>query len=147
MLRIWNLNPLFCLGQKTFLRWLVLFLLIILCFTDLNDPVYASTKAGENKQEFKITNPQIELTDEERAYLKKNPKSSIAMLEKWSPFSFKDKGTLKGFSVDLIHLIEKKTGLTIELVPDNWPNCLTKFKLRKVDIIDGAKTILKFRNI
>ena len=52
------------------------------------------------------------------------------------PFSFKDNGNVSGFSYDYINLIIKKSGLKIKIEMDNWSNTLSKFKNKKIDLID-----------
>ena len=65
------------------------------------------------------------------------------------PFSFMDKGKLTGFSSDYLNLIKKKSGLKITTEVDSWSNTLTKFKAKKIDLIDlisYSKNREKFTN-
>ena len=79
----------------------------------------------------------LRLSDEEQMYVKNNPKASIAFMSEFEPFSYIIDGKLHGFSVNLIKLIENKTGLSFTKVPGLWPDNLAKFKAGKIDIIDS----------
>ncbi len=61
---------------------------------------------------------------------------TLGMIVDYYPFSFKDNGTITGFSYDYINLIMKKSGLNIKIEMDNWSNTLNKFKNKQIDMID-----------
>ncbi len=53
----------------------------------------------------------VELTAEERAWIKANPTLRVANEMDWPPFDFAEDGEPRGYSIDLINLIGEKTGL------------------------------------
>ncbi|MBF0225165.1 MAG: transporter substrate-binding domain-containing protein [Desulfobacterales bacterium] len=82
-------------------------------------------------------NPNIVFKDEEKAFIAANNIILIAVISDWMPFTYVEDGVVKGFSVDLIQMIAKKTGLKIKIVVDTWSNNLSNFKAKKVDMIDS----------
>jgi ABC-type amino acid transport substrate-binding protein len=60
--------------------------------------------------------PEINLTVEERAWLKAHPKIVLGLDAGWKTAARVDKdGVLTGYSVDFVQLINKKTGTNIQL--------------------------------
>ena len=77
----------------------------------------------------------LKFTDEEKAYIQKNPIVTIGSSDSYSPFSFLNNGRKEGFTQDLIDLIAKKSGLTFQRVDGTWPELFESFKASKIDII------------
>jgi len=62
-------------------------------------------------------------------------KLKVAVTPYWPPFNFKDKGVLKGISIDFWNLIAKKGGLKYDyVVIKSWNNVLKGIKNGKYDI-------------
>jgi len=99
------------------------------------DTSYSKERLGQKTSLAEKTKAQ--LTTEEKLYIKDNPQISIAMIEDFIPFSFIENKELKGYSVDLIQLIGDKIGLKIKYISDSWSNNISRFKARKVDLIDS----------
>jgi len=74
-------------------------------------------------------------TASEKSYISTHVFSLGSIADNY-PFSFTDNGKLAGFSSDYLNLIKKKSGLKITSEIDNWSNTLTKFKAKKIDLID-----------
>jgi len=79
----------------------------------------------------------IELTNEEKNFIKQNPIVTIGMLSKFSPFSYYTKDTPIGFEHDLLKIVSKKTGLQFKKKLHSWPIIYDDFKNKKLDIITG----------
>lgn len=77
----------------------------------------------------------ISLTNEELAYLEKNPTATIALMSDYAPFSYKENGEVKGFAKELMALISDKTGIKFVEKVDHWGNNLDRFRNKEVDII------------
>jgi polar amino acid transport system substrate-binding protein len=80
-------------------------------------------------------NPDIHFTEFEKEYIDSNT-FTLGMITDNYPFAFQDKGKMSGFSFDYLQLIKMKSGLKIKIEVDNWTNTLSKFKSKKIDLID-----------
>jgi len=81
-----------------------------------------------------------ELTNEEQAYLYKNPSIRVHVERAWYPFNLIDQGRASGYSNDLVRLVAKKVGLEIEFVAGyQWSEYLTKLKNAEIDVITNIK--------
>jgi len=74
-------------------------------------------------------------TQQEKEWIKKNPKVTIAMLNDYVPFSFVENGVHRGFSLEVLHEISKKSGLQFDIKTGTWTEILENFKNGKVDMI------------
>lgn len=79
----------------------------------------------------------IDFTKEEKDYLKQNPEVEIGILDSYAPFSFYYRGSFQGYLLDLLSLIEAKTGLKFKQRPGSWSDILTAFKEDKIPLISG----------
>lgn len=62
---------------------------------------------------------------------------SVVMDDNYPPFTFRDSsGKLQGLLVDEWKLWEKRTGVKVNLVAEDWNKALTDMKERKFDVID-----------
>lgn len=82
-------------------------------------------------------NEYLNLTQEELAYIRKNPIVTIAMLNNFEPFSFLQNDIHQGLSNDIIQEISQLTGLKFEKVLDTWSPSLKRFENKEVDMISG----------
>jgi len=74
-------------------------------------------------------------TQEEQNWIKKNPNITIGMLNDYVPFSFIQKKTHQGFSVDILEDISKISGLKFTVQTGNWMTILGNFQTGKLDMI------------
>ena len=82
----------------------------------------------------------IELTTEERAWIKAHPELSVGNEMDWPPFDFVENGEPKGYSIDLINLIGDKTGLKFKFINGyTWPELLEKYGLTSVVVMIRMK--------
>jgi len=94
----------------------------------------------------------IAFTQEEIDWIESHETLNVANEEDWPPFDFMDdKDQAAGYSIDLIELIAKKTGLNINMVNGlTWNEILDQFKEDKIQILpavfkdDDRSTYMEF---
>ncbi|MGO2235303.1 MAG: transporter substrate-binding domain-containing protein [Marinomonas sp.] len=79
----------------------------------------------------------LDLTKEEKRFIKDNPVVSIGMMPDFTPFSYYIEGELVGFEHDLLTLISQKTGLKFERHIDKWTTIYNSFKNKEIDMISS----------
>lgn len=77
----------------------------------------------------------LNLTQEQKDFLKKHPTISVHMEKNYAPFSFTDSDKLTGFSIDYANLIAKKLGIKFIYTDETWDEAVTKLQEGKIDII------------
>ena len=79
----------------------------------------------------------IDFTQEELDWIDSHQSLNVANEMDWPPFDFvKDENQPAGYSIDLIKLIAKKTGLNINLVNGlSWNEILEQLKEDKIQIL------------
>jgi len=84
----------------------------------------------------------INLTNKEKQYIKTKKIITVHNETNWAPYNFNENGVAKGFMVDYIKLLSKKTGLKLKFVSGySWSEFLDLIKEHKIDvIINIAKT-------
>ena len=81
----------------------------------------------------------LQLTDKERAWIKANPVVTVANELDWPPFDYVESGQPAGYSIDVIRLIEKKTGLKVKFVNGyTWKELFEQFQADKIDILPAV---------
>ncbi|MGO2513908.1 transporter substrate-binding domain-containing diguanylate cyclase [Marinomonas polaris] len=79
----------------------------------------------------------LDLTKEEKGFIKDNPVVSIGMMPDFTPFSYYIEDEPVGFEHDLLNLISQKTGLKFEKHIDKWTTIYNSFKNKKIDMISS----------
>lgn len=84
--------------------------------------------------------PELEFTEEEKAWLDDHPVILAASDPKWPPMEFLDEdGNFSGMAADYMALIEKRLGIQIRIVPqESWSDALKNARERKVSLLTGA---------
>ncbi|MCG8528076.1 MAG: transporter substrate-binding domain-containing protein, partial [Opitutales bacterium] len=78
------------------------------------------------------------LTEEEKLWLKQNPKVRVAALDNWPPFEFIDEsGRYRGVHADLFDYLAKQIGLEVELVFRPWSELEAMLVEGTVDLSPG----------
>lgn len=78
----------------------------------------------------------LELTNEEREWIKMHPQITVANEADWPPFDYIENGKPAGYSIDVVRLIEKKTGLKVKFVNGfTWQELMQQFKAGKIDLL------------
>lgn len=82
-----------------------------------------------------ITNKEIELTNEERLWLKEHPVIRVGSDPEWGPIEYLTKdGTFDGLSVDYLKKIEQKLNIQFEFVNQNWQGLINLAKEKEIDM-------------
>ena len=77
-----------------------------------------------------------ELTEKERAFLKEHPLIRVQSEGDYPPFDFRVDGKEKGYSIEYLKLIAKKTGLNFKFIGGyTWAEILENMQNRKLDVI------------
>ena len=79
----------------------------------------------------------IQLTNEEKDFINKNPIVKIAMMPDFTPFTYYIEESPVGFEHDLLKIISKKTGLQFEKKINKWTDIYNSFKNKEVDMISS----------
>lgn len=78
---------------------------------------------------------EIDLTEEERAYVKNHPVITVISEQEWPPYSYYVDGVPKGYSIEFIELIAQKVGLEVEYVGGHkWTKLFDMFKNGEIDV-------------
>lgn len=75
-------------------------------------------------------------TAQENAYIQSQKSIRIGIIDNEPPYSFYNQGTISGFSIDLLHLLEQSSGLKFEFVIGSWFNIYASFQNGDLDVID-----------
>lgn len=74
------------------------------------------------------------LTPKENAFLASHPVIKLGIDGSWGPYIYENQdGSLKGFNIDYINLINKYTGANIQLEVGPWADIVKKAKSRSID--------------
>lgn len=77
----------------------------------------------------------INLTDDEIAYIKNHDTIKVHNEKSWAPFNFNHDGIPSGFSIDYIKLVASKVGLNLEFVTGEWNELLNLTMNKKNDVM------------
>ncbi len=90
----------------------------------------------QNKVYKKTKRIKVELTKKEKAFIKSHPTIKVHNEKNWPPFNFYEFGQPKGYSVELMKLVAKNTGLNIEFVTGpTWDEFLQMMKKDELDVV------------
>jgi len=79
---------------------------------------------------------EINLTSEEKDFLKNNSPIRLHNELNWPPYNFNENGEPKGFSVDYMNLLAKKLNIDIEYITGpSWDEFMTMLQKDKLDAI------------
>ncbi len=109
-------------------------LLLLLGFIFLSAILPQSTRAAPPPD------PDLEwLTPEERQWLRDHPVVRAANQKDWAPMDFLGDGQPRGYSIDLIKLLEKKLGIRVEFSSGHsWQELQELLRKRQIDILPAA---------
>ncbi len=78
----------------------------------------------------------LQLDKDEKAFLEANPVLRVHNELNWPPFNFNEQGKPKGYSIDVMNLIARKTGFRIEYISGpSWGDFLAMTKDRQLDVM------------
>lgn len=79
---------------------------------------------------------QIDLTEEERRWLRDHPVITAANELDWPPFDFVDGGKPQGMTIDVLDLVAEKAGLQVKYVNGyTWAELMERFKRGDIDVL------------
>lgn len=90
-------------------------------------------------QQIESSSKTVELTENEKTWLKAHPLIAIGGKTDWAPVEFvNEHGQYQGISNDYLALIAQKTGLKFNVSTDQWTTHLQNFRKQKIDILTAA---------
>lgn len=100
--------------------------------------VIASNLDYENRQPD-LPNPKLMLTDEEKEFVAAQPALNVSNELNWPPFDYSIAGHPSGYSVDIIKLIAKMTGLKLRFTNGySWPALVQLYEKREIDLLQSV---------
>ena len=93
-----------------------------------------------------IEGAKITLRPKERAWLSEHPVIKIGIGESWAPFVYKKSdGSLEGYDVDFLSMINELTGANIQLQAGPWKDIVRRAESRVIDGMAESAVIEKRR--
>lgn len=90
-------------------------------------------------EEYVNNHHSIDLTKEEKEYLKNNPILKVQNLSSFPPYNFNENNKVLGYSVDYVRLIGKVLGIQVEFITGKtWEESLVMLKNKQLDLIPGV---------
>jgi HD-GYP domain-containing protein (c-di-GMP phosphodiesterase class II)/ABC-type amino acid transport substrate-binding protein len=90
----------------------------------------------EQRREPPLPQLELELTEEERRYLASLPPLRVSNELDWPPYDFAQSGAPRGYSVDIVKMIARATGLEIKFVNGHsWPELTEQFRRGELDLL------------
>lgn len=77
------------------------------------------------------------LSQEEQALVQRRVPVKIGVVSGNEPYSFYRDGKINGFSIDILHAIEARTGLQFDIRVGNWAEVYNSFKDGRLDAVDA----------
>ncbi|MGL1890546.1 MAG: transporter substrate-binding domain-containing protein [Spirochaetaceae bacterium] len=88
---------------------------------------------------FNIYASDIQLTPQERQFLKDHNVVKVSNEMDWPPFDFVRDGVPTGYSIEYVELLAKKLGITVEWVNGyTWAELLQMVKNREIDLVHSV---------
>lgn len=89
-----------------------------------------------NKVYKKTKEISINLTNEEKEFIKRHPKIRVHNEKDWAPFNFYEKSRARGLSIDYMKTLAKKAGIEIEFISGpSWNEFMEMAKNKEIDVI------------
>ena len=99
----------------------------------------STSMRNEAKETILSSKNHIDFTQAETQYVNALEPLIVSNEEDWAPFDFQSAGTPQGYSVDLIKLISKKSGLKVEFTNGHtWEQIINTFKAKDIDIVQSV---------
>lgn len=80
-------------------------------------------------------NSSLNLTKEEKAWLKKHPTIKVHNEKNWAPLNFNKNGIPTGFSIDLMNMLAQKIGINVQYVTGEWNDLYNQALNKKLDVM------------
>ena len=83
-----------------------------------------------------LISSELNLTDKELSWIKKNPTIKVSNEDDWAPFDFSVQDEAQGYSVDIIKLLAKKIGIEVKFINGyTWSELLEEFDKKNIDLM------------
>jgi PAS domain S-box-containing protein len=90
---------------------------------------------------YEKTKVSLNLTKEEKEWIKNNPTIKVSNEYDWAPFNFNRNGIPHGYSIDYIKMLANSAGLDVNFVTGTWDELLNKVFNKEIDVMMNiAKT-------
>ncbi|HEY6131048.1 MAG TPA: HD domain-containing phosphohydrolase, partial [Halioglobus sp.] len=100
--------------------------------------VIASSREQQHNH-HDITVPKLALTDKEKQFVAAQPVLRVSNELDWAPFDFTQSGQPDGYSIDIIKLIARMTGLKIQFTNGyTWPELVELYRNGEIDILHSV---------
>ena len=100
-----------------------------------NGELLASNRLAPHQQELPVPPPLV-LTAEQQAYVAGLGRLRVANEPDWAPIDFAIAGEPRGYSVDLLRILARMTGLELEFINGySWPDLIRLFEKQELDIL------------
>ena len=76
---------------------------------------------------------EVNLTQQEKEWIKNHPNIVLGTDSSWIPFVLEEKGKLSGYDIDVLNLINQKTGANFQLQTGKWKEIVEKAKNKEID--------------
>ena len=78
---------------------------------------------------------KLNLTDNEKNWLKKHPVIKVHNEKNWPPFNYNVEGVAAGYSIDYMNLLANRIGIGVEYIPGEWGELLDQAFEKKLDVM------------
>ena len=73
------------------------------------------------------------LTSQEKDWIKNHPKIVLGTDSSWVPFVLEENGKSSGYDIDVLNLINQKTGANFQLKTGKWKEIVEEAKNKEID--------------
>lgn len=116
---------------------LLISLLLFLLLPGVHVTGAAESTAG---REANGRSAAVQLTAEERAFLKKHPVFRVGNEDDWPPFDFSEHGKPRGYAIEHLKRLGRELGIAFEFVNGyTWSELLELFRNKKIDILPSLR--------
>ena len=99
--------------------------------------VMASSLDKSDHQALSV--PALQLTEEEQQYIAAQPVLKVSNELDWPPFDFAQSGQPKGYSIDVINMLARMTGLKVRFVNGySWPELKEQYQRGDIDLLQSV---------
>ena len=105
---------------------------------DTNGQVIASSLDNLNADP-ELPLPPLVLDPAEKQYIESLPVLKVSNEPNWPPFDYTQTGEPRGYSIDIIRMIARMTGLQVQFVNGyDWPELVSQFKSGELDLLHAV---------
>ena len=92
------------------------------------------TRQSVGQKKTDTATPQLQLTDEEKAWIKAHPEIVLGADSDWKPYVIPNKnGDVTGIEADFLRRINELSGLNLQIKLGKWSDILEQARVREID--------------